>query len=270
MRTYFCLITWSMAATLTLFGVSGISGASPPCDLRGTTWKHQTDGVGPSTWKIDGNLIATEKGLGKAQNARVAVTMGPKGPILRIDWDLPKLNPPMAGYYEWMLDPQCKSGAGQLVFRLGRKTGPHPSRVSKLAAALPPGPPRDTVAVCRQWNVHLVDERPAHRVPPQPPKVWKGVWRRDQEGHLSFGAIWRSPSWDSPTEEIRGRVVYPIDDTPNLSFASDIPNEGVRVIYRGYRPLTTTGPQFDITGDWFVESTAHGRNKAGWWKAACR
>src|SRR5688572_24490049 len=80
---------------------------SQTCTLAGT-WTQDSEGLGQSTWEITADGEAIESGLG---NAKGRATLA--GGKLRIDWTIAGYN--NSGYYEWTLDPSCRTGSGIAV-----------------------------------------------------------------------------------------------------------------------------------------------------------
>src|SRR5260370_14650870 len=90
------------------------------CTLAGS-WKQTAENVGTSIWEIDSTGKAIELDFGRPTGP--ATLTGNK---LRIDWKTSDLS----GYYEWLLDSDCNSGQGELVFQKGY-SGTHKSTVTR-------------------------------------------------------------------------------------------------------------------------------------------
>ena len=81
------------------------------CKLEGN-WTQDTPGVGSTIWEIKSDGTANERGIGNAKGKGYL-----NGNVLHIDW---QTHTGFSGYYEWVLDGNCSSGSGTLVFKTGR------------------------------------------------------------------------------------------------------------------------------------------------------
>ncbi len=81
------------------------------CSMVGN-WKQETPGIPFTQWTITADGTAKERGGGN-----VSGKASLSGRTLRIDWSHSN---GWSGYYEWELEPDCKSGSGKLKFNSGR------------------------------------------------------------------------------------------------------------------------------------------------------
>ena len=123
------------------FWRTGIEGAWKPhytivrsnkteeCSAGGQ-WEQTATGVGTSTWTLTrsgGSYHAQENGMGNAVGTAVMT-----GNRVRIDWRTGDFS----GLYEWVIDPSCTTGEGQLVFYSGA-TGTHRSVARRVVPSAP-------------------------------------------------------------------------------------------------------------------------------------
>jgi hypothetical protein len=98
------------------------------CNVDGH-WEQTATDVGISTWILtrsgDDRYHAQENGMGNAVGTAVMI-----GNRVRIDWRTGDFS----GIYEWVIDPSCTAGEGQLVFYSGG-TGTHRSVARRVTAA---------------------------------------------------------------------------------------------------------------------------------------
>ena len=116
--------------------IAALKTADKEVCSAGGQWEQTASDVGTSTWTLKrsgDSYHAQENGMGNAVGTAVMT-----GNRLRIDWRTGD----HSGIYEWVVDPSCTTGEGQLVFYSGA-TGTHRSVARRVA---PPNNPASAPA----------------------------------------------------------------------------------------------------------------------------
>ncbi len=131
--------------------MAALKQTTPQCNVDGK-WEQTATDVGSSTWILtrSGNnqYKAQEEGMGNAVGTAVFV-----GHRIKIDWRTGD----WSGIYEWLVDAECATGEGQLIFHSGG-SGTHRSVARRLP---PPGVSATaaTSAIPSPSKVHVLSKQ---------------------------------------------------------------------------------------------------------------